>query len=420
MNARRTQRGRMTTTRGRRGFTLLEMVLAVMVGSMVVVLSIGLLTSIERGNGMMSARTEQTSEMQTTRMVMNRAFNSILASQPPQNQGRAPAVATATAEGAEPVAAAPTRSQAPRVMLDQDARVGGVMERREPDGTIVQQVPQRLEIVLLDSPVPSASNVDPFALARVAKREASRKKARELGTDRANGGEGADGVLGVIDDIASPTTEDPATDTEGNATEDGEAGEDGEGQAVEDGDLGVRAVRGVFELVPQSLTVAQRGQLRESVRTKPIYELWWRPLASPQTVDEWLAMSRGEQMLETARLGKPYKLASNLTFARWRMFDDREKRTRYEATVYNQLPAYAEFEVETTAGLRHQWLFEIGWAIGPETSAEREASRGPGTNTQRNTVGAGGDTPTAGGSGRVQPGNGVDASGAESKSGGGK
>lgn len=383
--------------RGRRGFSLLEMVLAVMVGSMVVMLSIALLTSIERGSGMMGARTEQTAEMQTVRLVMNRALNSILAAPPVQNQGRAPAVARAEGEPAP----APERTQAPRVMLDFDPQVTGVMERRDADGSVVVQQPQRLEIVLLDSPVPSAMDVDPFALARVAKREAARR-------ERGNDGNAEGEQEGAGDE----------TSREEDVTAAGETAAGEEEQSVEDGDLGVRAVRGVFELRQQLLTAAQRERLRESVRNKPIYELWWRPLASPTSAAEWAAMSRGERMVETVRLGRPVRLAGDITFARWRMFDDREKRTQYEATQYNQLPAYAEFEVETTAGLRHQWLFEIGGAIGPETTAEREASRPGGTNvnTPRNTTG--GDAPVQSGSGRVAPGSGT--GNVDGASGGGK
>lgn len=379
-----------TRVMARRGFTLLELMLAVLVGSMVVVLAIALLTSIERSNSMISARTEQTADMQTVRLVMNRAFNSILAAQPLQNQNRGPAVAQATAEGEAAPPPVPERMQAPRVVLELDSNTAGVMERRDADGSVVTQAPQRLEIVLLDSPVPSASNVDPFVLARVAKREARRQKSVSEPADAAG-----DEAVGT--DPAA--TDEPAAT--GGAT--GEAA--AEENAVEDGDLGVRAIRGVFELLPQQLTVAQREQLRESVRQKPIYELWWRPVASPKTAREWTAMSRGERVVETARLGKPMKLASGLTFARWRMFDDRAKRTEYEATQYNQLPAYAEFEAETTAGIRHQWLFEIGWAIGPETSAERDANKVNRPVPGADAAGAQGGTP-GGAEGGAQSGKG--------------
>jgi hypothetical protein len=383
--------------RGRRAFTLLEMVLAVMVGSMVVVLSIALLTSIERGSSMMGARTEQTAEMQTARLVLNRALNSILAAPPVQNQGRAPAVARAEGEAPAPV----ERSTAPRVLLDVDPQATGVMERRDPDGTVVVQQPQRLEIVLLDSPVPSSSNVDPFALARVAKREANKKKRQSESDAAANTETGrGDGELTNPDD---PTADE---DTEDAAADETDPDAAGEGQSVEDGDLGVRAVRGVFELREQLLTAAQRERLRESARDKAVYELWWRPVASPTSVAEWTAMSRGERIVEAARLGRPVRLAGDITFARWRMFDDREKRTQYEATQYNQLPAYAEFEVETTAGLRHQWLFEIGWAIGPETTAEREASRSNANPSAPRNPGEN-DAAATGGNARVAPGNGA-------------
>jgi prepilin-type N-terminal cleavage/methylation domain-containing protein len=107
----------------RRGFSLLEMSLAVVVGSMVVMLAIALLNSIERGNAMMSLRTQQTVDMQTTRLVLNRTFSTILAAQAMQQTGRAPVVAQAVPEGTPPAAVEPpARQSAPRVLLTLDDR----------------------------------------------------------------------------------------------------------------------------------------------------------------------------------------------------------------------------------------------------------------------------------------------------------
>jgi hypothetical protein len=73
-----------------------------------------------------------------------------------------------------------------------------------------------------------------------------------------------------------------------------------------------------------------------------------------------------------AGLGRPYFVAGNLKYARWTAFFRKEKRGDLVSTWSSDLPAYVELQVETSAGLQSNWMFEIDWANGPEVAKKPE------------------------------------------------
>ncbi|MCB9844978.1 MAG: prepilin-type N-terminal cleavage/methylation domain-containing protein [Phycisphaeraceae bacterium] len=104
-----------------------------------------------------------------------------------------------------------------------------------------------------------------------------------------------------------------------------------------------RVVRGVFELRPD----------------EDSWSMWWRPVqpdGSPQIPG-----------FETRRELSAVRLASGIVWCQWQAFRDRERVGELDATWSNELPAYMELEVETVSGLYANWLFEMGWSVGPET-----------------------------------------------------
>jgi hypothetical protein len=40
------------------------------------------------------------------------------------------------------------------------------------------------------------------------------------------------------------------------------------------------------------------------------------------------------------------------------------------------LPAYIEFQIQTSTGIRAEWMFEVGWAKGPEVRKPRNKPTG--------------------------------------------
>ncbi len=108
---------------------------------------------------------------------------------------------------------------------------------------------------------------------------------------------------------------------------------------------GREAIRGVLELRPEGRAWA----------------LWWRP------VDERGAPIRNDH--ESNRELSALRLCGGLTSCLWKAFYRGDRLTTYQATWSNDLPAYLEVEVATTAGLYANWVFEIGWTTAAETTA---------------------------------------------------
>lgn len=129
----------------------------------------------------------------------------------------------------------------------------------------------------------------------------------------------------------------------------------------------VRAVRGAIEFHPQGRRAAQ-GRLEdlkrasgETFETPTLWEMWWVPLPPRgDTIDD------EPPPAALAGLDEAYLIASNIRFARFTAFDDREKKLRFAAARRQELPAYIELEIETGAGLGVHWMFETSGASGPE------------------------------------------------------
>ena len=102
------------------------------------------------------------------------------------------------------------------------------------------------------------------------------------------------------------------------------------------------------------------------------WELWWVPLQPRRTIEEVREMGRARAVLEASSYGEPFMIATDLASMRVRMFDNRERKETFEATIQNQLPAYVEVDVATVSGLTASWPFEVSWATGPETRPRTE------------------------------------------------
>lgn len=347
--------------------TLIELVLAVAIASLVLATALGVLTSISRSRDMLARRADETASLHRTRLVLQRAFSTMLVSSITTSMQQATAVA-------KPVDAAGSESpdleqiaiaDPPRIILELDPALSGVLlKQQRPDGSILESAPQRLEMVLIDSPV-AVAEVDPIAIAKAVKRDTKRMAPSDR--ERMLAGQGANQPLSADEAAiqeAAGGSEEPVDDEEEES---------------------VRAIRGVFELRPQLVVTqatldraAQTGEpLPEAytISDKPLFELWWVPLAARRTVEEIREMTRLQRTIEAVAAGEPQLIATDLTFMRVRMFDDRSKHLEWAATYQKDLPAYIEVDVETRSGIRGEWLFEVGWATGPETGKQAELAR---------------------------------------------
>lgn len=329
----------------RRGFTLLEVMLASLIGAMVMALCAMLLFSGNRTEVMLAARAEQTADLGRIRVVLQRTFSSLLMVKLKQENRTA---ATKPGTGSVPGAKTPSDESplTPRLRLEGDPDLLGLfMAPRSLTISTPSVHPQRLEVVLTDSPVPQ-SDTGEAALrslgvrSRLGQRAKKPSAAAEASNPESSGGDGASGVNGATPDAQSTQLADESQTT-------------------------VRAVRGAFEFWPEQLE-SERG-VRDALgsfnpdgETPVLWEMWWVPLPP-----------RGEHVddadpPQVLPLGRPYLIAKNIRFARWVAFKDREHKVVLDASIPKDLPAYVEFQVETAAGLRSEWMFEIGWAMGPE------------------------------------------------------
>jgi len=319
----------------RRGFTILELILAAGIGSMVLVSGAVLFSVMDRSDTAARRRFEASSEMQRTRLIMQRAFSQMLMSdeQKPMkqtdgtNDAAKASAAASKRNGRDPDAPLPP----PRLTLGlpetQGARTTGM---------------QRLEVCLFESPVP---------------------------TVKTNSFEAwSSGVSAVRRERKSP----PSDVKVGEAPEPDGPSEEME-DAVEEAEQPVRAYRGAFEFLPQP---PADGEIQEP-GAQQRYQLWWVPMPARRAAEHMLSADAANRTM----LPRPYLLCSDILHAGWRLYDDGQRKTAASAIWDSDLPAYIEFEIRTASGLQSQWMFEVGWANGPEyrrpllTAAQREEGR---------------------------------------------
>lgn len=389
----------------RRGFTMMELALAALLGGLIMVASLGVFNALDRADRTLKARFDQTAQLNNLHLIMRRTFVSMAMSAKPMPRPRAggtstpppgpPSGSSANTSGASGAAAknagsgasqgggsntanggegtsgeksgesgagagAASDAEPPpepaRVILAEDRRVSDtVMMRLDTGGVNSGSLssppvwkPQRLEVVLSRSPVP---------LPRV-------REGRQLG--------------------AFPESS------------------SGRDEFTSEEVTGSKLFRGIFELKPVPPgTPGPGGSPARSVLT---WALWLRPMP-PGTIE-----NAGRQgSVREYDLGPPSLIASDLTYLRWQFYDDRVRKTEFSTAYVNSLPAYVEMEVQTASGLWENWMFEVDFVMSSEESGDAPAGgekgasggakfirspKGSGGNTQNRTPG--GKTPGAG------------------------
>ncbi len=329
----------------RRGFTMLEVALASVIGLVIVGVCAAMLTTLERADRLFEVRAGQSGDLQRIHRVMQRMAGSLLLSGEAAASRRRTTTTTpvATPEGeAEPSTEPGAIKPPPRFILMTDPALGGVMmTRRVSKGPVAALMPQRLEIVLTDPPVPSPSRT-----IEILERARPGITADDL--DRRLEGE-------------SPQPDDATPLASGTSPS-------GSGMAETfDEDLTeapLRATRGalVFVLAEGSRAQQRFVAIREQGETPgsgelssaPLFDLWWVPLP-PRPPEGW------EAGIERAYGPGPdsYKIASDIRFARWQVFSKRERKSQVMVTTENEIPAFIELEIEMGSGLWSNWMFEV-------------------------------------------------------------
>jgi hypothetical protein len=279
-------------------------------------------------------------------------------------------VDAATESGAEAGAPKPP----PRFILMQDPALAGVMmSRRVSKGPVAAMMPQRLEVVLTDPPVPSPSRTIEIL-------------------ERARPGITADDLDKQLESEDSDSAQVGAPDRSGF----GDTFDEDLSEAP------LRATRGALVFVLADGTREQRRfvAIREQGETPgsgelssaPLFDLWWVPLP-PRPPEGW------EAGIERAYGPGPdsYRIASDIRFARWQVFSKRERKTQVMVTSENEIPAFIELEIEMGSGLWSNWMFEVpmparGAEAVPTSGPEGTGERGSGAAGSAGRSGAGGST----------------------------
>ena len=343
--------GRVDPGAMRRGFTLLEVALASVIGVVIVGVCAAMLTTLERTDRLLEVRASQSGEMQRIHRVMQRMAGSLLLSgDAAASRRRTTTTATEVDASAEVSAEAGPIKPPPRFILMQDPALASVMmTRRVSKGPVTSMVPQRLEIVLTDPPVPSTSRTVEIL-------------------ERARPGITADDLDKQLETADSESAQVGAADRPGL----GDTFDEDLSEAP------LRATRGalVFVLAEASreqqrfVAIREQGETPGSgeLSSAPLFDLWWVPLP-PRPPEGW------EAGIGRAYGPGPdsYKVASDIRFARWQVFSKRERKTQVMVTSENEIPAFIELEIEMGSGLWSNWMFEVPM---PARGAEEVPSSG--------------------------------------------
>lgn len=310
----------------RRGFTILELALASAVATIVVASALMLFQTVDRADRRLASKFDRSTEIERTRRAFQNAFAAIATSerqrprQNPQNDpsARGSDANPASRTGQDPAGRSKTAAPGPNPA---DAPAGDSVAPPPPprllltpdtgpdsDPAVSALGGQRLELVLTNSPVP------------VLRREGA-EQARMALAERAG------------------------DDQRVNPTEEG----------------GARAIRGAFSLKPQEGPPSR--DLRSDLRDTTMMELWWTPL--PPAQEDPAA----EPLPLSLAAGYPVKLCSDVTRCTWRLYREGQWIEQHSAVWRDELPAYAEVQIDFGTGASFKWLMEIDYTAMAEVTA---------------------------------------------------
>lgn len=388
----------------RRAFTLLELVLAILLGSIVIAVAAGLFATLDRSQRRQEAKMLQAFEMATAQRTLSRALSTLVMSdQTPPDENELQKKITNTsriAAGEAESLQVDDDAQVARLSLQHDIRQGGSLRRSAVGGGGGGR-PQVLQLALGAPPIapppdltPSGSRTTPTT--RSVRSDDERKTLREKLREREEKRRGLNSKPKSASGNPTSTANSPAT---------GPAGGIADPLADPIGEYPrAPGVRAVFELRPDAPDAP--GALAARVVSGQILEqgwtLWYRELppreddplpglnenaagrardedalkkaARERTANLERRSSRSrassgpdtEAYLDSAPNTRETRLVSGLRSARWTAFRRDQRAQKMTAVWASELPAFLELELETLSGRREKWMFEIGWRDGPE------------------------------------------------------
>lgn len=360
----------------RRAFTLLEVMLAAVLGTLVVLSALGLFDIMRRADIRQAERAALLEEVELTHRAIGNALTSLVMTDlaMPGNEKDMDDRLRRFERAVDNNEPDPLddNEPAPRLVLRTDPE--GVWMEYEVDGRAGRMRAQTLELTARRPPVLGGRPQDAlFDAAAEARWRAMTPEDRRRATERA-------------DRPASRSTRDRDRAAERDRSRRDSERSDARADRREDEDEEdeetpplAPGVRGVFELLPDALQ-PEGGATFERTR-KPRADvgggltLWWRelpPVLDPEATEEEI---RRHQRRLLDFNGRRIPLISGLSWLRWEVYRGDRFDTRTRATWQRELPAYVKVSFETVGGRRENWMFEVAWMNGPEPGTEVSPQR---------------------------------------------
>lgn len=296
-----------------RGFTLVELTLAIVVGSMVLLGVAGVFAAARNMDRIFGDQYNNTTELHIAQMTIRRT---LLTLQVEEDRRQSPS----DSAGVDTSDATPIEDR-PRIILEPDPAYADLSG---------QWQPQRFEVVVSTPPIALNLATKAAAWARINDRD---EDSLDFSSEDASGG-----VLRSVFELRP----------------------DGQRE---------RIMRGVGIMDPDPKADQVESQIIQEQPTG--WTLWWRPIL--RTEAQFLragglplADAMGTQDEIRFRLAGAIPLATNIDVCSWTVYKSDEKVTDYQAQSMSDLPAYAEFELMLTNGKYASWMFEIDWVLGDD------------------------------------------------------
>ena len=340
----------------RRGFTLIETVVASMIGALVLGGCFAVFAASSRMDRAFGDRFERATDLHVVQMTMRRAM---LALQMEENQSTR---VTGAGENTDDLAPEPRD----RLILELDSGTGA-----DASGWI----PQRFELVLATPPI--AMNLAPVSAAWV------RMLQQEDSLDFSSP-DGSGGAMRSVFELRRTNERE-----------------------------GVMLQTGLIDSRMYESMTGQQPSFGE--QDFGIYEpaegwtLWWRPILRAEASSlEYGALpfadSQGSTEEIRTRLASAVPVARGIDRCRWQLYKGDEMVDLYSGRTMTDLPAYAVFELQMLSGQYATWMFEVDWVLGDDPNSGADDEEDPDADADNN--GGGGNGRPGDGDGR--PGGGLD------------
>ncbi len=314
------------SARSRPGFTLMETVLAIVLGTMVLVGCMGVFLALQRMENTFSARFARTSELDMMHTIMRRSMLNLQ-----MEETETTVVTRADDDNLNEVEDEPEPRY--RIILETDPTVAA-------DST--GWIPQRLEIVNATPPVPAG------LATQAAGWYTAEDQSETLDFSAMDGSQGI--VRGVFELR-------PAGQRE-------------------------RIMQRLGLISPTDPIIADLDLDQDQITlvdAPPNWTLWWRPILTYEGEQLLYGFGPYPDTIGTAdeiraRLAGAVPIMRGVERCVWELFKGDEFIDTHYGLSMSDLPAYAQFEVILTNSQYASWMFEVDWVLGDDPSTDGSGS----------------------------------------------